>query len=155
MLTPAHTTNVLPALLESMILTYADIDEKGIEAFSAYRTLIEFGWNHADVEWEYQFPDFVNEIFLTGDYGNIQIQDQSRASRFLNEYESRFDAAKDYLRAILDYFERFGNEAPNMTGWRNSDGNVDPVDALTIELLPDLREAFSQVLDQICVLENS
>jgi hypothetical protein len=111
-----------------MIQTYADIDEKGIGAFSAYRTLVEFGWNHSDVEGEYEFPDFVNEIFLMADYGKIQIQDESRSSRFLNEYESRFDAAKDYLRANLDHFERFGNESPNMIGRRNSNGTVDPDD---------------------------
>ena len=155
LLTFTGRNNILPALLESMILTYADIDEKGIEAFSAYRTLIEFGWNHSDVEGEYQFPDFVNEIFLTGDYGKIQILDESRSSRFLNDYESRFDAAKDYLRVNLDRFEKLGSEAPSLRGWRNSIGNVDPDDTLTIELLPDLREAFSQVLDQIQVLERS
>ena len=154
LLTLTSGRNILPALLESMILTYADIDGKGIEAFRAYRTLIEFGWNHSDVEGEYQFPDFVNEIFLMGDYGKIQIQDESRSSRFLNDYESRFDAAKDYLRANLDRFEKLGSEAPSMRGWRNSIGTADPDDTLTIELLPDLLSAYWQVLNQIRVLER-
>jgi hypothetical protein len=154
LLTLTSRNNVLPALLESMILTYADIDEKGTGAFSAYRTLIEFGWNHSDVEGEYEFPDFVNEILLMADYGKIQIQDESRSSRFLNDYESRFDAAKDYLRANLDRFEKLGSEAPSMRGWRNSIGTVDPEDTLTIELLPDLLSAYWQVLNQIQVLER-
>ena len=154
LLTLTSRNNVLPALLESMILTYADIDVKGIGAFSAYRTLIEFGWNHSDVEGEYEFPDFVNEILLMADYGKIQIQDESRSSRFLHDYESRFDAAKDYLRANLDRFEKLGSEAPSMRGWRNSIGTVDPDDTLTIELLPDLLSAYWQVLNQIQVLER-
>jgi len=154
LLTLTTWNNVLPALLESMIETYADIDEKGIGAFSAYRTLVEFGWNHSDVEGEYEFPDFVNEIFLMADYGKIQIQDESRSSRFLNDYESRFDAAKDYLRANLDRFEKLSSEAPSMQGWRNSNGTVDPDDTLTIELLPDLLSAYWQVLNQIQVLER-
>jgi hypothetical protein len=137
-----------------MIQTYADTDEKGIGAFSAYRTLIEFGWNHSDVQGEYEFPDFVNEILLMADYGKIQIQDESRSSRFLNDYESRFDAAKDYLRANLDRFEKLSSEAPSMQGWRNSIGTVDPDDTLTIELLPDLLSAYWQVLNQIQVLER-
>jgi len=154
LLTLTSRNNILPALLESMIQTYADIDEKGIEAFSAYRTLVKFGWNYSDVEEEYQFPNFVNKIFLTGDYGNIQIQDESRSGRFLYEHKSRFVAAKDYLRANLDYFERFGNESPNMIGWRNSDGTLNPVDSLTIELLRDLLSAYRQVHHQIRVLER-
>ena len=154
LLTLTSRNNILPALLESMIQTYADIDEKGIEAFSAYRTLVKFGWNHSDVEGEYEFPDFVNKIFLTGDYGNIQIQDESRSNQFLNEYESRFVAANDYLRANIDRFEKLGSEAPSTRGWRNSNGTVDPDDTLTIELLPDLLSAYRQVLDQIQVLER-
>jgi hypothetical protein len=151
-LTKADLVNVLPALLESMILTFSNIEESGTESFAAYRTLIEFGQHNYCYGDDLEFSDSVRNLFVEGDYGSIQIQDESRKDKFLNHPDGRVEAAREYMFANLEHFQRLANDAPPRRGWRSSMGRVDPDNTLTLELIHDLFRAYTQVLNALSSL---
>lgn len=144
LLTKTDRNNVLPALLEAMILAFADAPARGKAAFDAYGALIDYGTGGGMAD-GFEVDGVFAEILRTGEYGTLQILDQQRADAFRNDSQGRLSYGIAYLDANLDRFNRLDSLPLHPHSWRNRDGSVDPVDTLTRELLPDLQVGFLTV----------
>ena len=149
LLTPTNRNNLLPALLEAMVLTFAEVSTKGRDAFAAYKSLIEYGVRDGFYG-EFRVGGLLKHFIETGDYDGVRVVDQNRADFVAGD--DRFErCAKiiEYLEHNIKRFENLGRSGPDPKSWRNSDGTVTPIDTLTHELLPDLMHAYAQVLDAV------
>lgn len=149
LLTPTDRINLLPALLEAMVLTFAEVSTKGKGAFGAYASLIEYGTGQG-LYGEFQVGGLFRHFLETGDYDGVRIVDQIRADFVAgSDRIERAEKILEYLQRNIERFEELERLGPDPQSWRNSDGTVQPMDTLTQELLPDLRNAYGQVLDAV------
>jgi hypothetical protein len=163
LLTVYNKNNILPALLESMILTFADAATNGVKAFRAYGALVDFGLSAGGAS-SFKVDRDLARILKTGDYGSIQVVDQERARKILasDSEQGRRDVVKVYIENNLKRIQKIVKQADpaNTYGdpkydvlyrkaWRTKVGEVVPVDALTLELANDMVKAYSQVLAAI------
>jgi hypothetical protein len=145
LLTSHDANNLLPALLEAMILAFGDAPTSGRSAFDAYGALIELGTGGGSVH-GFSVDGLFEKILRDGDYGSVKILDNARSAAIVGStLKERSDKVIDYLTANLDRFERIKNQSLDPKSWRNTVGTVDPVDVLTRELINDLLEAYTQV----------
>jgi hypothetical protein len=150
LLTVYNTNNLLPALLESMILTFADAATSGKNAFNAYGALINYGLSEGGAG-GFKVDRDLDRILKTGDYGRIKVVDQNKADVLLacNGRLERAEKVIEYLQRNIGRFEDLERSGPNSRSWRNEVGEVQPMDTLTHEILPDIRTAYGQVLDAV------
>jgi hypothetical protein len=149
LLTLTDRNNLLPALLEAMVLTFAEVSTKGKDAFAAYESLIEYGTGQG--LWvEFRVDGLFRHFLEAGDYDGVRIVDQIRADSVvgIDRYQ-RAEKIIEYLERNIQRFEDLERLGPDPQSWRNSDGTVQPIDTLTHELLPDLRNAYGQVLGAV------
>ncbi len=154
LLTSTDQRNLLPALLESMVLAFADVPTKGLSAFEAYESLIAYGTGDGFYG-EFRVGGLLEHFLETGDYDGVRVVDQTRADFVAGD--DRFErSAKiiEYLQRNIERFKNLGYSGPDAKSWRNSDGTVTPIDTLTYELLPDLMRAYVQVLNAIRIWLN-
>ena len=154
LLTETDKSNILPVLLEAMILTFADVPTKGKAAFDAYRALIECGTG-GGMAASFEIVGDTARILTSGDYGSVQILDQMRANALASDSSGRIKNAIKYLDANIARFDGLDALPLATRGWRNQVGSVDPVDTMTRELLPDLRKAYVQVREATLRFEKS
>ncbi len=147
-LTETDRNNILPALLESMILSFADVPTKGKAAFDAYGALIDYG-SGGGMASGFEITEETARIFATGDYGPVQILDHARASSFSTDPQGRVANAIKYLDANIARFDAIDALPVDPRSWRNHVGTVEPVDTLTRELIDDLRKAYVQVKEAL------
>jgi hypothetical protein len=149
LLTEYDRNNTLAALLEAMILTFAEAPTKGKAAFDAYKALIELGTGGGGVS-GFAVEGLFKNILDEGNYGNAVIVDQDRANAvFGDSLVDRALKVEEYLIANLQRFEYLDAEPLNSRSWRNMMGSVEPVDTMTKELLSDFRQAYAEVLDAV------
>jgi hypothetical protein len=149
LLTECDRNNILPALLEAMILIFGETPTKGKSAFDAYKALIELGTGGVSTQ-GFAVDGLFKRILHAGDYSSAVIVDQDRANAvFGGSLVDRALKVEEYLIANLQRFEYLDAEPLNPRSWRNSDGSVEPVDTMTKELLSDLRQAYGEVLDAV------
>jgi len=148
LLTVTDRNNVLPAMLEAMILSFADVSTKGISAFDAYGALIEYGTG-GGMAAGFEIAGEAAQILGTGDYGNIQILDQMRANALASDPQGRIAHAINYLDANIARYDLIEALPVDPRSWRNHVGTVEPVDTLTRELIDDLRKAYVQVKEAL------
>jgi hypothetical protein len=149
LLTATNRNNVLPALLESMVLTFADVPTKGKDAFNAYEALIDYGigGGHAD---EFQLSKVMIDFL---DYGVgpeakyvYTPVDAGRAEKVAgHDFDSRKRKVLEYLDLYLSNLQRLDAQPRLKAYWRDSNGAVDPVDTLTLELMGDLTRGYTDV----------
>jgi hypothetical protein len=149
LLTATNRNNVLPALLESMVLTFADVPTKGKDAFNAYGALIDYGigGGHAD---EFQLSKVMIDFL---DYGVgpeakyvYTPVDAGRAEKVAgHDFDSRKRKVLEYLDLYLSNLQRLDAQPRLKAYWRDSNGAVDPVDTLTLELMGDLTRGYTDV----------
>jgi len=144
LLTETDDENVLPVLLEAMILAFAEASVVGKDAFNAYGALIEYGTGGGQTA-GFEISGEVARILLSGDYGSTKILDRARASALFSATGSPATTALKYLERNIEHFEILDAKPLNARSWRNKTGSVDPVETLTRELLVDLRKAYIQV----------
>ena len=154
LLTETDRSNILPALLEAMILAFADAPIKGKAAFNAYGALIEYGTG-GGLAAGFEITDEVARILSTGDYGNIQILDQMRAKALASDPQGRIRHALHYLDANIARYDALIAMPLDFRSWRNQVGCVEPVDTMSLELIGDLRKAYVQVKEAILRFERS
>lgn len=154
LLTLTDQDNLLPTLLEAMILSFADVPAKGKAAFDAYGALIEHGTG-GGIAAEFEITGDAARILLTGDYGNVQILDQMRANALATDPQGRVANAIKYLDANIARYDRLDALPLDPRSWRNQVGSVEPVDTMTRELIGDLRKAYVQVREAVLRFENS
>jgi hypothetical protein len=153
LLTLTDRNNLLPALLEAMVLTFAEVSTKGKDAFAAYESLINYGTGeYLD---EIQVGGLVKHFIDTGDYDGVRIVDQDRANSVvgIDRYQ-RAEKIIEYLQRNIERFEDLERSGPDPQSWRNQIGDVNPIDTLSHELLTDLRNAYGQVLDAVRKWQN-
>ena len=154
LLTLTDQDNLLPALLEAMILSFADVPAKGKAAFDAYGALIDHG-TCGGIAAEFEITGGAARILSTGDYGNVQILDQMRANALATDPQGRVANAIKYLEANIARYDRLDALPLDPRSWRNEWGSVEPVDTMTRELIGDLRKAYVQVREAVLRFENS
>jgi hypothetical protein len=148
LLTETDQSNILPVLLEAMILAFADAPIKGKAAFDAYGALIEYGTG-GGMAAGFEIAGETARILSTGDYGNTQILDQSRASALAAGSGNRVTEAIKYIEANIARYDGLDALPLDNRSWRNQVGSVEPVDTMTREMISDLRKAYVQVKDAL------
>jgi hypothetical protein len=154
LLTETDRNNVLPALLESMILAFADVPTRGKAAFEAYGALIDYGTGGGRI-YGFEVDGVFAEILGGGNYGNLKIVDQQRADAFMKDPAGRCSNAIAYLDANIKRYDHLDSTPLHPHSWRNEVGSVDPANTLTMELLGDLRKSYLQVREAIERFEES
>jgi hypothetical protein len=142
--TATNRNNVLPALLESMVLTFADVPIKGKDAFNAYGALVEYGIGGRSVD-QYALPSemisFLNDNEFVYDVVDSNCQEKIVA----NVFDQRKENVLGYLDAYLQFLQQLDAKPLSNSHWRDSNGAVDPVDTLTLELMGDLTRGYTDV----------
>jgi hypothetical protein len=154
LLTETDQDNLLPVLLEAMILAFADAPIKGKAAFDAYGALVEYGTG-GGMAAGFEITGETARILSTGDYGNIQILDQMRANALASDPQGRIANAVKYLDANIARYDGLDARQLDTRSWRNQVGSVEPVDTMTRELIGDLRKAYVQVKEAVLRFERS
>jgi len=140
-LTETDHDNVLPCLLEAMILAFAEGPTRGKAAFEAYGALISYGGGGAG----FQIEGAVARILKTGDYGQIKILDQEMADVLGTTPVERVSQVNAHLDRRIKFFDELDATRLDPQSWRNMVGSVVPVSTLSRELLPDLRRGYVMV----------
>ena len=156
LLTATNAANVLPALLEAMVLTFAEASTRGKSAFEAYGALVTYGTGGGLVG-DYEVSGVFEKFLRDGDYGvgngnigPISVTDEARANAARgSDMNDRCDKVMHYLRANLDRLDKLSTAPIDPKSWRNQDGVVEPADTLTLEILPDMRRAYVEVLQAV------
>ena len=144
LMTKSGPSNLLPALLESMSLCFADVPKLGQEAFGAYRELISMGATGqfaATLPVENECLKFIQ----TGERLRIPV-DIERAERMsADTSEERTKKMLDYLELNLTRYVQFGEKFNAMT----IADSISAEDCLTLELIDELTENYQFVFDSI------
>ncbi len=149
LLTPVDGNNLLPGLLEAMVLTFAEATAGSEHAFGAYGTLIEYGTNELGVG-DFAVGGLLRHYLEFGDHNGVRIVDQDRANAVRGDNLSgRAERICEYLQRNIERFDDLERIVPDERSWRNSYGTVEPVDTLTFEILPQLQMAYKEVLDAV------
>jgi hypothetical protein len=154
LLTETDKNNVLPSLLEAMILAFADAPTRGKAAFDAYGALIDYGTGGGTAA-GFEIDGFAAQVLKTGDYGDVKILDAARAETMRGDQAARFRAAQSYITANINRYDAISSRPMHPHSWRDKSGAVDPVDTLTRELLKDLRNGHVMVREALERFENS
>jgi hypothetical protein len=148
LLTKTNNNNILPALLEAMVLTFADSTIAGKGAFDAYRILIEYGTGGGLLD----AFDVDGELFDFLQNGTLKREelDKSRAQKVKGEtMEQRCDNVIAYLNQNIEAFDKIRTEGVSPKSWRIGLGQVDPPDTLRFEILEDLIKGYVQVREAV------
>ena len=136
LMTKSAPNNLLPSLLESMPLCFADVPKLGQEAFGAYRELISLGL---------AVDNDCLKFIQTGERLRIPV-DIGRAERM------SADTSEERTKKMLDYLElnltRYVQVGENFNAMAATD-SISAEDNLTLELLDELMENYQIVFDSI------
>jgi len=153
-LTETDENNVLPCLLEAMVLTFAEAPTRGKAAFEAYGALIDYGTGGGMTS-SFKIDGIVEQILKTGDYGNITILDSNRGDSLGASSAERAANARAFLDGGIQWFDELDATELDPRSWRNIVGSVNPVDTLSREILSDLRKGYVMVREAIQQFESS
>ncbi len=159
--TPPNHNNVLPCLLEAMVLMFAETTPQRNNISDAYEALIHYGVGASSTiplnsgNSPFYIDGIVEQIFNTGDYGKIKILDLERARTLGDTTTQRVAAANIYLDTCINFFDELATTKAFLNNSTGGIQNFDRVNALTHELLPELREGYTAVRDAIKKFDNS
>jgi Tubulin like len=144
LLTATNANNVLPALLESMVLTFADAPTKGKAAFNAYGALISYGIG-GGLSDEFQLSATLVDFLNTGNL-SLNPVDPARAAKVKGpDFASRQANVLQYLDQYISQLHQLNAKPLAKTHWRNHTGSIEPTDTLLLELITDLTRGFTEV----------
>lgn len=145
LLTPSGPRNLLPALLESMSLCFADVPIHGQEAFGAYREMISLGVGSYGSPDSFVFENECLKYITTGSRLRIPV-DTKRVEMMSAETPSeRQYKMVAYLNDNLSRYEEVlasVKAAPDIN-FLSAD------DKLSIELIEDLLPSYQMVIDSV------
>jgi hypothetical protein len=147
-LTETDRNNVLPSLLESMVLVFGEAPTRGKAAFEAYGALVEYG-SGGGMAAGFEVEGFAAQVLSTGDYDGVAVVDEARANALKNDPNGRIANAIAYLDANIKHFDELDAKPLHPHSWRNQVGAVEPVDTMSRELLTDLRHGYVMVREAI------
>ena len=148
LLTECDKNNILPNLLEAMVLTFAEAPTRGKAAFEAYGALVDYGTG-GGMAAGFEIAGVAAQILGTGEYGNVQIVDTARADALRGDQAGRIKNAIAYLDANIKRYDAIDSRPMHPHSWRNQVGAIDPVDTMSRELLPDLRKGHVMVREAL------
>ena len=143
LMTKSGPNNLLPALLESMSLCFADIPELGQEAFGAYRELIGLGSTEQVPTYQSSGDEFLKFI-QTGERLRTPVDIEQAERMSARTFEERTKKMLNYLELNLSRYVQVGERF----NARDSD-SISAEDKLTLELLDELLENYQIVFDSI------
>jgi hypothetical protein len=145
LLTHSGPKNLLPALLESMSLCFADVPILGQEAFGAYRELISLGVGSDGLPNSFEFENECLKYITTGSRLRIPV-DTKRVEMMSAETPSeRQYKMVAYLNDNISRYEEVlasVEAAPDLNLFSADD-------KLTIELIEDLLPSYQMVIDSV------
>ena len=144
LMTKSGPSNLLPALLESMSLCFADVPKLGQEAFGAYRELISMG---ATGQFAVTLP-VENEclkFIQTGERLRTPVDIERAEEMSADTSEERSKKILDYLGWSLTRYVEVGKKLKTMT----ISDSISAEDCLTLELIDELIENYQIVFDSI------
>ncbi len=144
LLTVTDANNILPALLEAMILTFAEAPTKGKAAFSAYGALISYGMGGGLVD-KYELPTELISFLNDNEYVYDVVDSSRRDKTTANDFLQRKENVLKFLDGYLSNLKRLDAQPQLKTYWRDKSGAVDPTDTLLLELMTDLTRGFTEV----------
>jgi hypothetical protein len=149
LLTATNQDNILAALLESMVLTFADAPTIGKAAFDAYAALIDLG-EPGQSSVAFAVKGDLRDYIVDGRL-NLTPVDSYRQQLLADAYdiESRKKVISNYLTANVNRFNELERRPQEPTHWREKTGYVNPVDTLSLELLKDLKDSYVAVLGAV------
>jgi hypothetical protein len=149
LLTPTNQDNILASLLESMVLTFADAPTLGKAAFDAYAALIDLG-EPGQSSVAFTVKGDLKDYLVDGKL-NLAPVDPYRKQLLANAHdiESRRDVLTNYLTANVNRFDELEKRPLEATHWREKTGYINPVDTLSLELLKDLKDSYTAVLNAV------
>jgi len=149
LLTPVSVGNLLPALLESMVLCFADAPLKGKEAFGAYRELISLGMSDDLASENFELNGGCLHFLKTGEHQR-PIVDLVQAQKMdASTPEERTKKLADYLKGNIDRYDKMNAKPIENTHWRTESGSVVPQETISLELMTDIKRSYELVLGAV------
>lgn len=151
LLTTTNANNVLPALLEAMILTYGDAPTQGKKAFAAYGALVDYGIGGGLID-HFEVSGDLLGFLRDGDRSYEPVDPARAKDADGSSIEERCENVIRYLNANITRYEKLKTQPLSATHWREDVGAVNPTDTLSLELIDDLLSGFVQVrtaVDQV------
>jgi hypothetical protein len=145
LLTPSGPNNLLPSLLESMSLCFADVPRLGQEAFGAYRELISLGMGKDGRAHSFEFDNDCVEFIKTGKRRRIPVGIQRPE---LMSAETPEDRQQVMVQLLLSRIASYAEIEDSFAGLTNAD-HIPAADRLTLEILDELIDNFQIVLTSI------
>ena len=144
LLTTTNNNSVLPALLEAMILAFADAPIKGKHAFDAYGALISYGVGGGLVD-KFELSSIMIEFLKSGNHQVDPVDDQRAVAITKDSFDERKKAVLQYLDGYLAGLNKVAAQPLSKNHHRNENGAVDPTETLILELMGDLTRGFTDV----------
>lgn len=161
LLTQTNASNVLPAILEAMIVTFGEASTRGKAAFDAYGALIKFGTGGGLVG-DYEVGGILEHFLREGNcgigngpVGQIRTLDEARVRSVSGaDMTERCDKVMHYLTENLNRLHKLEAAPIDPKSWRTQEGTVEPPDTLTLEILGDMKKAYFEVLQAVERFKN-
>ena len=145
LLTSSGPSNLLPSLLESMSLCFADVPRLGQEAFGAYRELISLGMGKDGRAHSFEFDNDCLEFIKSGKRQRIPVGIERPEFLSAEIPEERQEVMVELLRSRIASYAEIDDLFAGLT----STGHIPAAEKLTFEILDDLIGNYQIVLTSI------
>jgi len=146
LLTQVSQDNILPALLESFVLTFGKVSTIGEKAFEPYKRLYELGEGHGAA---LQFVAIgALEEFLKNGSTAVEPVDEEQRKKFTAGANTKEERCQKMIANLEINLRRYNVlQGSPLTGQetRSKTGNVLPEDTLSHELIKDLIRCYGEV----------
>ena len=146
LLTNVSRNNILPALLESFSLCFAEVSTRQLAAFDAYKRLHELGEGTGHL---YELAKEAVEFIKTGQHSLVPVDKEQAESMQADSPHERRAKMMDYLKRNLAHFQVLSGQSFTGQEYRTQAGSVVPEDTLTLEILQNLIDAYEEVANAI------
>ncbi len=143
LLTRVDQNNILPALLEAFACCFGRVSTKRHNAFDAYEQLYKYG---ESLNGTFKLANSIITYIETGRLAVTPIDPLISHRLSGADEDQRLDRSMKYLEANIGRFKALGLRSFTGNEYRSGIGSILPdSDILTIEISPDLIEAYSEV----------
>jgi len=140
---------LLSALLESMVLCFADVPLNENEASGAYRELISLGMSDDLASESFELNGSCQHFLITGKHQRPVVDEAEAQKMAASTAQERTRKMADYLMANIYRYGKVSVKPLESIPWREQLGNVVPEDTLSLELMRDLKKSYERVLGAI------
>jgi len=144
LLTQVSQDNILPALLESFVLTFGKVSTTGEKAFEPYRRLYELGAGHS-AALKFVAVGELKEFLENGSTVVKPVDEAQRKKFTLGTKEERCEKMVEYIEINLMRYKVLQGSPFTGQETRSRTGKVMPEDTLSRELIKDLIRCYGEV----------